>query len=190
MARIKTVTKAQKDQGACEQCGKALPAGSGYKWTKANRYSPKRKRCLDCPTWTQSELTTSKLATAYAGQEQAYQALDALSAADYMTAQDHEGTEIFDGAAFIASVESILDDCGTAAEECRDDVQEGFDNMPEGLQQGPTGELIQERVDLLESWQMELQGFSADDYDEDQDPEEYVEQIVQEARDLVDSLEV
>jgi hypothetical protein len=184
MARIKTVTKAQKDQGTCEACGKELPAGSGYKWTKANRYSPKRKRCLDCPTWSQSELSTSKLATALAGQETAYAALDALDATDYM---DDSG---FDHASVVGSLEGILADAATAAEECREDYEEGLSNMPEGLQAGPTGELIQERMDALEEWSNELQGFSPDDYDgDDQEPDEWVEQVVQEARDIIDSLE-
>lgn len=37
-------------------------------------------------------------------------------------------------------------------EELRDETQEKLDNMPDGLQQGSTGELLQERIDGCESW--------------------------------------
>lgn len=36
-------------------------------------------------------------------------------------------------------------------EEIRDDLQSRLDNMPESLQYGPTGELLQERIDGLDS---------------------------------------
>lgn len=38
----------------------------------------------------------------------------------------------------------------------KDEQQEKLDNMPEGLQQGDTGQLLQERIDALESLESEI----------------------------------
>lgn len=51
--------------------------------------------------------------------------------------------------------------------------QDKFDNMPEGLQQGSTGELLQERADSLEEWASDLESIDW----EDRDPEELLEEI-------------
>lgn len=41
-------------------------------------------------------------------------------------------------------------------EELQSETQDKLDNMPEGLQQGPTGEQLQERIDQLDSLIQEL----------------------------------
>lgn len=46
---------------------------------------------------------------------------------------------------------SELEDIKSELETLRDETQEKLDNMPDGLRDGPTGELLQERVDQLES---------------------------------------
>ena len=49
-----------------------------------------------------------------------------------------------------------------------DDTQASFENMPEGLQQGDTGQLLEERAAALEAWTGELESLDAeqglDDY--------------------------
>lgn len=42
-------------------------------------------------------------------------------------------------------------------EQLRDSEQEKFDNMPEGFQQGDTGQQIEERITVLDDWIGELQ---------------------------------
>lgn len=60
--------------------------------------------------------------------------------------------------------------------ECGEGCQERLDNMPEGLQQGSTGEMLQERIDCCESAADELEGL---DFEELSD---------EELRDEVDSI--
>lgn len=47
-------------------------------------------------------------------------------------------------------VASCIEDIKSDIENLRDDTQGSFDNMPEGLQQGDTGQLLQGRIDGLE----------------------------------------
>lgn len=69
-------------------------------------------------------------------------------------------------------VEEILGDI----ESLKDETQSSLDNMPEGLQQGDTGQLLQERIDGLENWQSELEGvdleFEFDEEEPDEAPDE------------------
>ena len=53
-----------------------------------------------------------------------------------------------------SEVESIIEDIRQLAEE----QEENKNNMPEGLQEGDTGQLLDERKDGLESWADELEG--------------------------------
>lgn len=76
---------------------------------------------------------------------------------------------------------SIIEELQNLGEEC----QSSLDNMPEGLQQGSTGELLQERIDGCESAASELEGIDLDvpepeefnegdfEQDEGEDDEEY-----------------
>lgn len=69
-------------------------------------------------------------------------------------------------------LESTRDDIVSALEEIRDQCQESLDNMPEGLQQGSTGELLQERIDAMDSAISEFEGMSFDVSDKDGDETE------------------
>lgn len=73
----------------------------------------------------------------------------------------------------ISSMDDI-DSLITEVESLRDECQEKLDNMPEGLQQGNTGQTLQERVDECEDFISSLQNIdtSLDDED-DVDLEEY-----------------
>ena len=57
------------------------------------------------------------------------------------------------------------DDIVSQLEELRDTCQESLDNMPESLQQGPTGEMLQERIDNLESAISEFEDLDLDEFD-------------------------
>jgi hypothetical protein len=66
------------------------------------------------------------------------------------------------------------EDIRAAAEAIRDAGQEAqgsFDNMPEGLQQGETGQMLEERANQCESKADELEGL-ADEMDQLEEPEE------------------
>ena len=69
------------------------------------------------------------------------------------------------------------DDIVSELESIRDDLQDRLDNMPEGLQQGDTGMLLQERIDYLDEAISELENIDFECLEEDDgifedDPEE------------------
>lgn len=115
-------------------------AGESYYWWKFN-YGPKRWS-LTPPR--QSQLTQSDfLSQMYAFEEQI---------AD-LTA---------------TSVDDLTSEIEGLAEEIRNlggEQDEKLNNMPEGLQEGPTGELLQNRCDECESMADELESIDLEDYD-------------------------
>ena len=69
--------------------------------------------------------------------------------------------------------EDTIEDIKGQIEEIKDEEEDKINNMEEsGLDQSPTGELIQSRIDSLEEWINELDGV-----DVDQDLEEVLEEI-------------
>lgn len=82
---------------------------------------------------------------------------------------------------------SDLEDIISELEQLRDDTQDKFDNMPEGLQQGDTGQLLEERVSELEDLITTLQGIEepenrdVDDDDLEEDPLEAFREEVRNA---------
>lgn len=162
--RINFVKSARKPQGNCESCGKPIEVKTPYKWVQA-RFGPKRSRHEDCPGWRPSELTGSKLATAYEGQEDAEDALDELKLESYLDAPD----------SLVEDLQSISNDCAERYEECGQDYQDGLDNMPEGLQEGDVGQEMQQKIDALEEAASNLRDLELPDVpsrdDEDSDVE-------------------
>jgi len=75
----------------------------------------------------------------------------------------------------IEDVESVIEELKDRIQNLRDETEEKLYNMPEGLQQGPTGELLQERVDSLDNWISELDSI---------DFEGSIEEIVEELQGL------
>lgn len=77
-----------------------------------------------------------------------------------------------------SELESSVEDVKGQLEELRDETQGNLDNMPEGLQGGPTGQLLQERIDALESIIGDLESIDFTvDYggQEDEDEKENIE---------------
>lgn len=83
----------------------------------------------------------------------------------------------FDGG--FDDAESFLDEIKGDLEQIRDDCQGNLDNMPEGLQQGSTGELLQERIDKCDEVINELESVSIDEPDEGEewDRDAFVDEI-------------
>jgi len=63
----------------------------------------------------------------------------------------------------------FVDNIKTELEDLRDTTQESLDNMPENLQYSPTAELLQERVDALETAIDELDAIDLDYNETDED---------------------
>lgn len=127
MPRVKTIQKARKAQGQCGKCGCKINKGDAYrKW--AFRFGGRHVRCMkpECSP-KQSDLTNSPfLSTLYKIQETTF---DGEDASDLESQRDK----------VVGELQSLLDD-----------TQGSLDNMPEGLQQGSTGEMLQERISTLE----------------------------------------
>jgi len=78
------------------------------------------------------------------------------------------------------TIEDLEEERDSICEEIRDlasEQEEKRSNMPESLQEAPTGELLQNRYDSLEEWASNLEGVSIDfdepDKEEDETEEEF-----------------
>lgn len=67
----------------------------------------------------------------------------------------------------LGELEEIRDELVKGLEELRDMAQESLDSMPEPLQEGDTGQLLQERVDGLEGWVSDLESLSFETEDDE-----------------------
>ena len=86
--------------------------------------------------------------------------IEGLTVADFQTAED---------------LSSSLDEIVSRIEALKDETQGSLDNMPESLQQGDVGQMIQARIDGLDSWVSDLQGIDLNfsfDEEEPVDPGE------------------
>ena len=122
MARATFVKKARKDIPNTD-----IKAGDSYYWwafMSGGRGGPKRysKTRPRASQLTQSEF----LSEIYAAQE----LLDAASDAD--------------------STIAALEDARSAVESAKDNCEDKLSNMPDSLQQGTTGQLLQDRIDNCE----------------------------------------
>lgn len=74
---------------------------------------------------------------------------------------------------------SSVDDIKSRLEELKETTEGSLENMPEGLQQGDTGQLLQERIDALDNAISEMEGidFDYDEQDEDDLREEAIEEL-------------
>ena len=94
-------------------------------------------------------------------------------------------------------LEAARDEIAGEIDNLRDETQDSFDNMPEGLQQGDTGQLLEGRVEALEQWQQELEGLEFDideddvaaDAEDDEEREEAIEAAKQERLDELQAIE-
>jgi len=81
-----------------------------------------------------------------------------------------------DGIDNTADMKSAFEEFSDQLTEVMEEQEGKLENMPESLQAGPTGELLQERHDALESWIDEIDSietdFDPDDFDPGEDTEE------------------
>lgn len=79
-----------------------------------------------------------------------------------------------------SDLESLRDEIAGELESLRDETQDNLDNMPEGLQEGDTGQMLQERIDACENAASELQNMDFNfesELDESADEEERAEEL-------------
>lgn len=131
------VTHVKKSLKPVPQLG--LPAGSSYYWWKFKKGG--KRYSLTPPK--RSQLTQSAF----------YGALYDL--------QD----DVINSADASADLASVRDSVVETLNEIMDQCQESLDNMPEGLQQGSVGELLQERVDAMQSAIDEFEGLELDEWE-------------------------
>ena len=128
MARAVFVKKARKDNSA-------VKAGESYWWWSfrfgGKHYSKARPR--------PSQLTQSDFTSQILGLGEEIEDLDSVSV----------------GSA--ENLESIRDDIAQRIRDLADEQRDKKENMPEGLQEGPTGELLESRADEAESMADELE---------------------------------
>lgn len=123
MGKVQIIKKSRKEH-KCKKCGKVIPIGSAYYKGEIN-FGPTIVRCQDCKLqrW---EVTTSD-----------YQL--AVGQIAYKWRDDYNLEE------------GVTDEIAQALQEVCDAIQDRLDNMPEGLQEGDVGQLLQERIEGLES---------------------------------------
>jgi hypothetical protein len=63
------------------------------------------------------------------------------------------------------NLKSELDDIVGEIRQLAEEQIEKYDNMPEGLQQGDTGQLLEKRAQALNDWADELEGIEPDEDD-------------------------
>lgn len=179
MAKIYESTKSSRGETHnCDKCHQPITTGQKFLYWKLSMNSPLHRRHAACGRPRPSELTSSKLSGVYAAVESAEDALNALGKEDTP-----------------ADIAQILNDCAGEVESVKDEYQESLDNMPEPLQQGPTGQDMQEKIESLETFHnvltdkaSDLEGLEKDDDDEDQ--EDWFNGLVSEAQDTLGELSV
>lgn len=134
MALIQRIQKSRKET-RCSRCGKIIPVGNPYLKAEIN-FGPTIRRCTDCglESW---EITTSDFKLRVG--ELVYRWRQSYDASE-------EGVE-----EMISELESI-----------HDETEEKYDNLPEGIQDSDLGNLLQERMDMLDSARSDLEDI---DYD-------------------------
>ena len=174
MARLFTVKKARKAQGPCRKCGEPIEAGTAYKYAdkrlSGHGFASTRYKWHEgCP------VRQSELMSGFAGEIQAIvESVEEEMASSTCT----------------SDLQTALECGASAIQDLASETREKFDNMPEGFQQGDTGQLLESRADALDEWGSELEN-AAQEMEEDKEEgvsdEEWLEGRQERAQEAVDS---
>ena len=143
MARIERINKARKETKCCK-CGCVIEVGMSY--LKATPY--RQRPIIRCTKCGLKSYETS-------GSEY-------VKECGAIVEDWRENYDIADGTA---------EDIASALEEIRDQQQDSLDNMPEQLQDGDTGCMLQERIESLDCAIEELNNISWTDCENDAESE-------------------
>lgn len=135
MGEVVKIDKSRKEF-RCSKCGEVIPIGSAYYRGKLN-FAHDIIRCSKCrlQRW---EVTTS----------------------DYKLSV---GNIVYNWREDFGVSEDVIEQIADELESIRDDLQDRLDNMPEGLQEGDAGQILQDRIDCLEYAIDELYNIDVDD---------------------------
>jgi|KBSMisStaDraftv2_1062788.scaffolds.fasta_scaffold44499_6 DNA-directed RNA polymerase subunit M/transcription elongation factor TFIIS len=158
-AITRRVTVADKTQPlpnhTCGKCGVEIEVGHPYRWVqiKSGPYGGRTMyRCMSCPSWRQSELTSSKMAGIYAAQEHLSDIIDSLETVDDLT----------DAAQTFAD----------AVREVGEEYRESQSNMVDGFGHDTSmSDELGEKADMLDDWANDIEYLDFEDFDEEP-PEE------------------
>lgn len=81
-------------------------------------------------------------------------------------------------------LEEAMQEISSTLQDMADECQSSLDNMPEGLQQGDTGQLLQERIDGCSSASQEFESIQFDDKEDDEKEEDYWERKLEEVQSI------
>lgn len=135
MGKVVKIDKSRKEF-RCSKCGEVIPIGSAYYRGELN-FAHDIIRCSKCrlKPW---EVTTS----------------------DYKLSV---GNIVYNWREDFGVSEDVIEQIADELESIRDDLQDRLDNMPEGLQEGDAGQILQDRIDCLEYAIDELNSIDIDD---------------------------
>lgn len=160
-ARITTVGKAQKDQGPCGNCREEIKAGDPYLWFKVGfRSRHKNVRCMKASCFPRpSQRESSLLSEVYSAQE----SLDA---------------------ALADTSDLSLEDVTQAYEEFVEAVREYANSRREASDAWENGNSqFEEAADEAESALSDIEDWTAEEYDGDEDDAEALAEFVREQAD-------
>jgi len=162
MATLKRQKARKEYECSNSSCKKPIKVGDEYYRFSVSRFQPLRILCLACKP-RRSQMTGSDfLATLY-------------DIEDSMAGLSVENMEEAQGC-----IETMISEL----EELRDETEGRRDNMPEQLQDAPTGEMLQGRVDSVDEMIGELEDIETDideelSEDEKEDRKEEILQAIQ-----------
>lgn len=155
MGKVQVIKKSRKEF-KCGKCGRVIPVGSRYYKGEIN-FGPTIIRCAHCglESW---EVTTSE-----------YQL--AVGEIAYRWEENYD-----------LNSDTVIDDIVSDLQEIYDETESRYENIPENLQDSDTGQLLQERMENLESVKDELESIDVDDVKNDVFSE-YSEEVGEEDED-------
>ena len=143
MARIERINKSRKEQ-KCSKCGEVIAVGMPY--LKATPYRQRPIiRCTKCGL-------------------KSYE----TSGSEYVK---EVGSIVEDWQESYGINEGVTEEIASTLEDLRDQQQDSLDNMPEQLQDGDTGMMLQNRIESLETAIDELNDISWEDCESDAESE-------------------
>lgn len=149
MPKVQLINKAGKDYPEF-----GIKKGeSHYVWSMKKQHGGVVRRSKTYPR--QSQLTLSEYKVA------AHQLNEAV--------EDFNASTLEEAMSFVEEMKSDI-------EALMEEQQEKLDNMPDGLRESDTGNLIQERIDALESYLSEFDSLDVEEFEEDQEHEEWSEE--------------
>jgi hypothetical protein len=154
MPRVHTKVKSTRGKTyKCQSCREdILPGESYYEWSRRfGRSGQTYRQHEKCGRPKPTQLSSRKTAVLE----------EAINDADFssfspeidLEALDTQGGEI---EVDISDLETILEEIADVAREIGQEYQDGYDNMPEGLNQGSTAQAMEEVAQELESWADDL----------------------------------